>query len=277
MESKNRMILSLIVGIVIFMVSLFVASVSFSILGSSAQATLQEWKIGGAFAAFILAASVLASMVMQLNRILTKSEAEELQNQLADQKEKSNHLIMELQNKLIRGAPTPDGFTIDVDERHKLVFARPIGWMPKDNLLYAYIKKINKGFASNFNVIYNNKDDLELIYEEMNWGNFDASNPNIEDLYSKMAKLSIENLKIMVSNTPDPSVFDEYIFIDNFKSLKCNIKHEINGAKLHFIAAFIYVPRMEALYNFTFTDSEEKFIASSEIFNNIINSIRFLP
>jgi len=269
MESKNRMTLAVIVIVVIAIVSVAVGYVCFNILESSAEATLKEWKLGGGIAAIILTFSILASMLMQIYKLMAKSEAEELQEQLADQKEKSNHLIMELQNKLIRGAPTPEGFTIDVDEKHKLVFARPVDWVPRGDFLYQYIRK---GFASNFNVISKNQQDIEELFKTYNWGEF-----NIDNLYLKISNGDLDALKVGVPYKSEPVVIDEYINIDNLKSLKRNIVYEpLNGTRLHFIGAYTYVPRLKALYCFTFTDEEENFVKISEIFNIIINSIRFL-
>ncbi len=272
------MAFALIAATIIIIISLFVAYVCFNILDSSAQANLKEWKLGGAFAALIFTASVLTTMVLQFNRTMTKDQVEELQNQLADEKEKSNHLIMELQSKLIRGAPTPDGFTIDVDERHKLVFARPINWIPINGLLYNYVEtNLHSNFNANFNVIYQSVDEIAKFYKLAKWGDFDASNPNIEDIYLKVADATIEVMKPILSPASAPNISDERIFIDNLKSLKRNcIYEDTKGSKLHFIGAYIYVPRLKALYEFTFTDSEENFLKSSEIFNNVLSSIRFL-
>jgi|WetSurMetagenome_2_1015567.scaffolds.fasta_scaffold81706_2 hypothetical protein len=272
------MALALISATIIIIISLFVAYVCFNILDSSAQANLKEWKLGGAFAAFIFTASMLTSMVLQFNRIMTKDQVEELRNQLLDEKEESNRLITELQSKLIRGAPTPKGFTIDVDERHNLVFARPISWIAKNGILYNYIEPDKESrFKANFNVIYQTIDEIAELYKALGWGNFDATIPNIEDLYSNVANATIEFMKSILTTSSTPTISDEYIFIDGLKSLKRNcIYEDTHGNKFQFIGTYIYVPKLNALYEFTFTDSNEEFLKSSEIFTNVVQSIRFL-
>ncbi len=272
------MAFALISAIIIIIISLFIAYICFNILESSAQANLKEWRLGGAFAALIFTASVLTTMVLQFNRTMTQDQVEKLQNQLADEKENSSRLITELQNKLIRGATTPDGFTIDVDERHKLVFARPINWTSKNGILYNYIEKnMHSNFKANFNIIYQSADEIKEIFEKAEWGDIDASNPNIEDLYLKVANATIDFLKSILQPSSALTISDEYVVIDNLKSLKRNcIYEDADGKKFHFIGAYIYVPRLKALYEFTFTDCEENFLKSSEIFNNILSSIRFL-
>ncbi len=44
--------------------------------------------------------------------------------------------VVELQSKLIRGAPHPDGFSIEVAERQGLVLARPEHWEPKGGTIF---------------------------------------------------------------------------------------------------------------------------------------------
>jgi hypothetical protein len=57
MDNKNRMLFAIISGLVIIIISIIIAYISFSILESSAEANLKNWKFGGAFAAFVFTAS----------------------------------------------------------------------------------------------------------------------------------------------------------------------------------------------------------------------------
>src|SRR5271169_1662071 len=101
--------------------SLLVAFVTFGLLKSSAQADIRGYKLGGAIAAFAFTAGLLTSAFFNVYRLLT-----------ADQLKEYAKRIEELQAKLIRGAPCPAGYTIDLDEKHKFVFARPGNWQPKE-------------------------------------------------------------------------------------------------------------------------------------------------
>lgn len=121
MDSRWKMVFSLISGTIIVLVSVFVAYVCFNLLESSAVADLKGWKLGGAFAGFVFTFSILTSATFQFYKHIT-----------ADQTEKYRQQIQELQLKLIKGAPCPPGYEIDLDERHRLVFARPNGGHPAE-------------------------------------------------------------------------------------------------------------------------------------------------
>ena len=58
----------------------------------------------------------------------------------------------ELQNKLIRGAPRPQGFDIEIDERQRIVLARPKDWQPKGGTIFDLEQEIkaNDSFAAAF-------------------------------------------------------------------------------------------------------------------------------
>jgi hypothetical protein len=266
-DENNRMKFALISGCIILGMSIFVAYISFNILGSSAEASLKNWKFGGAFAGFIFTASLLTSIIFQIYNHLT-----------TDRTTKFQEKILELQSKLIKGAPCPEGYEIDIDEKHKLVFARPEDWLPKGGILYQY--KGQKTFAD-FAVHYKSEKDLSDQFK------FDSGNVDFDALYMRMANL--ETLKEGITKgTPgaileNESLINETILVDELKSLKFIFSYTLSIPDLGFIKAKIrqlgvitYVPRLKAVYAFAFTDIEQNFLKSSEVFNNVIKSIRFL-
>ncbi len=249
--------------------SIIVAYVFFSILESSAQATLQNWKLGGAFAGFVFTASLLTSITFQVYKHMTTDRIDTFREQ-----------IQELQSKLIRGAPRPQGYVIDIDERHKLVFSRPEKWLPKEGLLYQYISNKKLEFKANFNVIYTSETDLCDLFDQLKLGKFDSVNVDLEKLYDIFAQGNIRGLEPFQAE--NVSETKEFILVDDIKSLKQIISYTLPNPigtdikNLCAAAIYSYVPRLKALYQFTFSDSKENFLESSEVFNNVIRSIRFL-
>ena len=61
-----------------------------------------------------------------------------------------------------------------------------------------------------------------------------------------------------------------------FNSMKLTITYTTNKKRLCQTGVTTYVPRLNALFSFTFSALEETYTKSSEVFNNVITSIRFL-
>jgi len=61
-------------------------------------------------------------------------ERERLQRLLDESKERE----AELRHKVLRGAPAPESFEIEVDERQRIVLARPEDWAPKGGVIFNY-------------------------------------------------------------------------------------------------------------------------------------------
>jgi hypothetical protein len=271
MDNRNRMIFAIISGLIIFIISIIIAFISFSILESSAEATLKSWKLGGAFAAFVFTASLLTSIIFQFYKQLTSDKIKACQQQIQD-----------LQNKLIRGATCPKDYVIDLDDKHKIVFSRPNDWSPKGGILYQYIK-INPSniFPTNFNVIYHHKKEFTQLFEHLDFGNFDGTQNDIEKLYNTYFTSEVASLKAILQ-AEDLELTKEYIFIDNIKSMKLTVTSTFvpsnfdEKKRMCQTGVVTYVSKLNALFSFTFSDSKESYTKSSEVFNNVITSIRFL-
>ena len=120
---KAEKILDLVVWLFIAAFGLVAAYVCFGILKSESSGRFQQYSLGGAIAGAIISWGVLTSVYLQLRG--SSNELEKLQNR-----------TQELQNKLIRGAPRPLGFDTEVDERQRIVLARPTAWQPKGGTIF---------------------------------------------------------------------------------------------------------------------------------------------
>lgn len=268
---RSRLFFALVAGVVIILISLGIAYVSFNILESSAEASLNEWKLSGAFSGFVFTASLLTSIVFQFYKQMT-----------SDSIDSYKAIINELQTKLIKGAPCPEDFTIDIDERHKLVFARPNSWSPKGGILYQYVEpqKENDLIPANFNVTYITFSVLQaMMSKPINPGNI-----QLEELYESTKDTAISML-LHVPGYEEVSITQEYMNIDGLKSLKLvhtyklpvilkeNAEEKIDVCQMVLLT---YVPKRQAIYQCTFSDNAAEYLSSSEIFNHIAVSIRFL-
>lgn len=272
MDSKKKFIFAIISSITILFVSLFVAFICFKLLESTAETNLKGWKLGGAFAGFVFTASMLTSIVFQFYRQMT-----------AEQVEDYRALVQELQSKLIKSAPCPDNFTIDIDERHKLVFARPTEWIPRGGLLYQYVNRCASGnIPANFNVTFlSNRDLLDYYRIEIGEEKLD-----LNDLYKKVITYQTNNVKNAFPEFKELDLMQEYTVIDEVKSVKYVHKYSYSGGqnkdKERIIVnvcqagLYCYVKKAKGIFIFTFSDDEEEYLRSSEVFNSVISSIRFL-
>lgn len=271
---EKRFFFSIVSGIVILSVSLFVAFICFKLLASSAEGTLKGWKLGGAFAGFVFTASMLTSIVFQFYKQMTGEQVEEYRQ-----------LVQELQAKLIKGAPCPDGFTVDIDERHKLVFARPETWIPQGGLLYQYVNKCKTGhIPANFNVVYLSDEDLKEYYPENPGIKIGASDLN--ELYKRVIDSQITILGQSFPAYEHHNLTQEYTTVDAMKCVKYTHQFSYSAAQPDNNAPvkvsvcqtrlFSYVPRLKGLFVFTFSDDSHEYLTSSEVFNSVISSIRYI-
>lgn len=272
MQPRGRMIFALTAGVIVIVVSVLVSYVCFKILESSAEADLDEWKLGGAFAGFVFTASILTSIVFQFYKQMTSETLDSYREQ-----------IQELQTKLIKGAPCPEGFTVDIDERHNLVFARPETWTPKGGLLYQYVEPLKKDdpFVANFNVTYWPQDVIRDLLK----GEFDPDNVDLEVLYNLIGGITSKSVEELLPGYEKVSEAHEYVHVDGLRSLKHVHSYRAKMAaesaddariEIRQTAVTTYVPRKKALYQFVYSDDSKDYLASSEVFNQVTSSIRFL-
>jgi hypothetical protein len=265
METRSRMILVWISGVIIVGLSLLVAYVCFSILGSSAEGTLRNYKVGGGLAGFLITASFLSSTLMSIYRVLTADQISEYRKQ-----------IQELQTKLIKGAPCPPDYSIDVDEKHRLVFARPKNWEPRGGILYAYVEtpRPDDDFPANFVVTFFGEKEIAAAYGKDladASGKLDESLTGIDKLYETRMRASEQLTNVELSR--------EYITVDGIRSAKWGVTWTPPGGTngvVRQIGVVTYVPSMKCLFEFAFSDDKAGFFVSSAVFNNVISSIRFL-
>lgn len=111
---KGKMFDLIVVAFIMF-AGLFTAYVCFGILKSQADTNIQGYSVSGAIAGALISWSLLTTLYMQIRK--SSSEFQKL-------RERNE----ELQQKLIRGAPRPKGFEIEVSERQRIVLARPKEW-----------------------------------------------------------------------------------------------------------------------------------------------------
>lgn len=121
---KNKLF-DLIVVLFIVAAGLGTAYVTFGILQSSAEGSIQQYKVGGAIAGALISWSMLASLYLQIRK--SSGEVEELRER-----------NQELQQKLIRGAPRPSGFDTEVAEQQRIVLARPKDWVRRGGIIFDY-------------------------------------------------------------------------------------------------------------------------------------------
>ena len=115
----------LIAVVVIAIVGLLSAYITFGVLQSQADAKIQGYSVGGAIAGALVTMSVLASVYGQFRKSSTETEELRSRNE-------------ELQQKLIRGAPRPPGFDTQVDERQRIVLALPRNWQPRGGVVFDF-------------------------------------------------------------------------------------------------------------------------------------------
>ncbi len=275
------MLISSAVIISMVAVSAFVAYVMFNILESSAEANLQNWKFGGAFAGFAFTLLTSGSLALQFYKQMTFDEIKSLRNQ-----------IIELSSKLIRGAPCPENYVPEVYEKYKLVFARPDEWLHRKGVLYEYEEtKEDYAYPTYFSVLYYSKENLSENIEEIKLEDFKTKEIDLEKLYDNITGWIISGLDNKINSIKQDcfeeetesnlNAFNEKVRVDNLPSRKINHNFEVKGkSRAISVQGFwtiTYVPNVEAVFIFQFNAESKNFMAMSEVFNNVVNSIRFLP
>ena len=120
---RSEKFFDLMVLVFIAAAGLATAYVCFGVLSSQANGRFEQYSLGGAITGALVSWSFLTTIYLKVRK--SGDELETLR--------KANQ---ELQGKLIRGAPRPEGFDIEVDERQRIVLARPKDWEPKGGIIF---------------------------------------------------------------------------------------------------------------------------------------------
>jgi len=110
---------------VIVLLGLFTAYVTFGILQSQASTAVKNYSLSGAVAGALISMSMFFSVYRGFRK--SSGEVEKLRDR-----------IQELSQKVIRGAPCPRAFEIEVDERQRIVLAKPQKWEPRGGTIFDF-------------------------------------------------------------------------------------------------------------------------------------------
>ena len=114
----------LVVVVTITIMSLCVAVVTFGVLDSSGSSDDGVTTIGGAIVGFSVAFVGLGALFRSLQQADHGNEVRRLEQE-----------VQVLSGKLIRGAPRPLGYSVELLERHRLVLARPTSYVSKGGVI----------------------------------------------------------------------------------------------------------------------------------------------
>ena len=120
---RNEGTFTVVVWGLIVVAGLGAAYLCFGILHSQANEKVAQYSVDGAIAGALISWGVLLSIYLQLQN--SGNGIRDLRRENED-----------LKHKLIRGAPRPQGFDIEVDERQRIVLARPKDWEPKGGIIF---------------------------------------------------------------------------------------------------------------------------------------------
>ena len=109
----------------ILLAGLLSAYVTFGVLESQAEAEVHKYRVSGAIAGALVSMSLLASVYLQVRKSSQAFKTLLQRNR-------------DLEQKLIRGAPRPSGFEIEVGESQRIVLARPRHWEPRGGTIFDF-------------------------------------------------------------------------------------------------------------------------------------------
>lgn len=122
---EREKVVDVVVISVLTLLAMGVAWVCFQLIDSQAEASIRQYRFQGGIAGFVVAETVILNAYFTARR-----ESREVQ-QLRDEAE-------QLRRKLIRGAPRPPNFEVEVDEYRHVVFARPAAWTPGGGKIFDF-------------------------------------------------------------------------------------------------------------------------------------------
>jgi hypothetical protein len=276
----------------IAVLSIVVAVITFGSFQSSANVVVQDLSFSGAIAGFIGTFLVLFSVY---SNIYDKAS----QNKLGEYRE----IIDRLRLKIIKGAPCPDGFEIEMDEKHKFVFAHPSTWKPQQGMLYYFSEDVperEKGIRKTKGRFYIYYMDNNTLFDTYNIDKkTDLKKLHYKKIYEMLSEKTLEHRNNkMVKSYPSYKLIDstnECIKIDDIPSLKINQTFSVLAKELidqgeeeacypdktktivlKSTRILTYNKRLEGLFEFSSVDEVEDYMVTSEIFNQVATSIRFI-
>lgn len=278
---------------VIALLGLFIAYVTFGILESQAQAEIQKYSVSGALAGALVTSTLLASVYLQLRK--SSGEVESLRRR-----------IDELQYKVIRGAPCPSGFETDVNERNRIVLARPEKWRAKHGILLNLESREvtldnNDIFPTLFTVYYEPTGatpDPETFYKSIlkEWETSPVViSPISEYVFVGGEQGAVKSLKIaakqfvsveLIKRSPITGKLEwdyQSITEEEYNSNKDKPAEDTGDPNVlvrYFPVVRMWVScyhvQLKGIFSFVFVDNVEDFTQASTALNQILNSVRFL-
>ncbi len=271
MDSRTKVVFSGLTIVVALVLSLLTAVILFRFMESSAEATIQDWKFGGAFAGFLATFFVVTGAMPNMFKLFTEDEIR-----------KYTDRIQELELKVLKGAPCPPGFVGELDEWHRISFVRPAEWTDwKPNPIYVFNQPVSEGaFQTNLNVCLYGADDIRGWYRQLDWGEFDPERVELNELYDKCYELSKTSLETGLDVKVESGSLKEYITVNEIKSLRFLHSFEVEGSMVRKTMVrqcglFVWMSDRKSLLEVTFSDAADSFTSSSEAFNKIVSSVRF--
>jgi hypothetical protein len=221
-----------IVVVVLASISLVIGFIFFLVIGSTAEGEVLGVQVSGGIAGFVVVFALLFNSYKQsqsssefVRDLQRRLEAKDQELNRKRELEKLQEQNSELQAKLIRGAPCPLGFSIEVAERERIVFARPDVWSPRGgqivDLMEPYKPSDNRGIPARFRCTYRHifkKTKRANLFEEFrqDWlAEFEA--PTIETVRLGGDPSQVEALKL---------IGRQYYRVEQFDSAKVPVGYE---------------------------------------------------
>lgn len=310
MENKDK-ILDAIIVLSIAFVGLFAAYLTFGILKSEASGQFRSYQVGGAIAGALVSWSLLASVYLKFRKS-------------SDEPQKLNARINELQQKLLRGAPHPSGFIVEISEQQKIVLARPEGWERKGGLMFDFElveRPAEDNYPARFTCSYVpitseyknlGRDRFYEIFLENIRSNERNRDPRCEYIFIGGDSQTTKCIKVIAGQymrlefyqnsyggKPRLEAFqisqDEYR--ENVRAdgssmaappaapndakiegvgVSGRLPKRLAYSKVYHMFVACYREDLKNVFFFEFMDDEKHFAWSSGIFNQVLNSTRFL-
>jgi hypothetical protein len=205
--------------------------------------------------------------------------------------------------RIVKGAPCPEGFVMEIDEKHKFVFSRPTTWKSQQGMLYYFSEEVpqcKKGTRKTTGRFLINFIDYNTILEAYKIDKTtDFQDLDYKMIYDMLSKKILVKRNIELQKTyPGYKLIDstnECVDIDGIPSLRINQSFSVPAKEL--IASdedencypdkeenivlintriLTYNKRLKGLYEFSSIDNTEDYVETSKIFNQVVASTRFI-